>query len=191
MPVVIKHKCGTLLELRMDMAGKRGVCPVCDGIIVVPEHEELRKLMQKARANHLHKEMTAEGIATTAPPPADAAPPESDFASDLEDFAEMGISDIELPPASDPDKTAAPEAPPPRAAQPPHMKPPEEEKPAETAETETKHCPFCGEQMPADGIICVKCGTNIATGEKLGTVTGSEPSEKKTSKTKEDEQKPR
>ncbi len=183
MPVVVKHKCGTLLELRMDMAGKRGVCPVCDGIIVVPEHEELRKLMQKARANHLHKEMTAEGIATTAPPP------ESDFASDLEDFAEIGISDIELPPASDPDKAAAPEAAPPRAAQPPHMKPPEEEKPAETAETETKHCPFCGEQMPADGIICVKCGTNIATGEKLGTVTGSEPSEKKPSKTSEDEEK--
>lgn len=30
-------------------------------------------------------------------------------------------------------------------------------------EQETKYCKFCGEQIPADAVICVKCGRQVET----------------------------
>ncbi|RKY27048.1 MAG: hypothetical protein DRP79_03895 [Planctomycetota bacterium] len=193
MPVVVKHKCGTLLEVRMDMAGKRGTCPVCGGLIVVPEHDELRLLMQKARSNHLHREIVEEGVtpAQEASPrpafPPEAAPetPQDDFAKDMEEFADIELSDLELPSnigfdepvkQAETSETHHPEKPAEAASAP---RPAEKPKPATAAksaeEAETKPCPFCGAPMPTDGVICVNCGTNIATGEKLGTVTHSSP----------------
>lgn len=34
-----------------------------------------------------------------------------------------------------------------------------------------KKCPNCSKQWPADAVICVACGTNMLTGEKLSTET--------------------
>lgn len=34
-----------------------------------------------------------------------------------------------------------------------------------------KKCPNCGKNWPADAVICVGCGTNMITGEKLSTET--------------------
>jgi RNA polymerase subunit RPABC4/transcription elongation factor Spt4 len=169
----------------MDMAGKRGTCPVCGGLIVVPGHDELRLLMQKARSNHLHREMVEEGVTPAPeasprpafPPEAAPEPPQDDFAKGMEEFADIELSDLELP------SDIGFEEPVREAETSETYHPEKAAKAAKSEEAETKPCPFCGAPMPADGVICVNCGTNIITGEKLGTVTHSEPSDKEQSET--------
>jgi DNA-directed RNA polymerase subunit RPC12/RpoP len=68
MPVVVKHRCGAVLELTLDMAGKRGKCPKCGAAVTVPEHERLLQLMKEARAAHMPK--GAEEKKPPAPKPA-------------------------------------------------------------------------------------------------------------------------
>lgn len=43
--------------------------------------------------------------------------------------------------------------------------------PAPKAAGSGKKCPNCGKQWAADAVICVACGTNMVTGEKLKTET--------------------
>jgi phage FluMu protein Com len=35
--------------------------------------------------------------------------------------------------------------------------------------SEKKTCPYCSAILPGDAIICVNCGTNLLTGQKLET----------------------
>lgn len=91
MPVVLKHKCGALLELTLEMAGKSGTCPSCGGAIAVPWHDKLRELMQEARAAHLHHE-SAEKDAETSPPKPPVAP-----AAKEDEFANVHFAGLDEP----------------------------------------------------------------------------------------------
>ena len=98
MPVIVKHKCGALLELTLDMAGKNGKCPSCGGTLVIPAHDELRTLMQEALAKHLHREM--EEAAAAAPPPLKpAAAPKPASSKPVDDlYANIHFIDEEVKP---------------------------------------------------------------------------------------------
>ncbi len=43
--------------------------------------------------------------------------------------------------------------------------------PAKASAGSGKKCPNCNKQWPVDAVICVACGTNMVTGEKLSTET--------------------
>ncbi len=43
--------------------------------------------------------------------------------------------------------------------------------PPKAAAGSGKKCPNCKKGWPADAVICVACGTNMITGEKLSTET--------------------
>lgn len=133
MPVVLRHKCGAILEVALEMAGRRGKCPTCGGVVAVPAEDALRQKMTEARAAHLHRQ-----IEKIAPAPVPSAPKEVE--ADTEEEEEIRFADEEV---------SEPTEPPPQPG--------------------TRHCPYCNHVMTHDGIICVNCGTNTKTGQKLDT----------------------
>jgi len=141
MPVIVKHKCGAMLELTLDMAGKVGTCPSCGGTLTIPEHDELRAMMQEARARHLHHEMEETAAALPPPVKSPSPPKQATPAKPADDlYAQIHFIDEEPPPR--PTKL---------------------------------HCPNCNHDMPPEGIICVNCGMNLKTGQKLGTKVAKPP----------------
>ncbi len=162
MPIVLKHTCGKKLLIDIDMAGKTGICPQCKGTIVVPEKHTLIKLIEKARAAHLHRKKIEE-LGTTAPIVAEVKIAE-EAAPEIHEAPQPKVETEQLPPSedalnvlefSDDDLPAdAPEEPP------------------------IPKCPSCNAEVAPDAIICINCGTNLQTGERLQTEAVEEPEEK-------------
>ncbi len=151
MPIVFRHKCGQRLALNIDMAGRTGRCPQCSERIVIPDREALLKMVEKARAKHLqNKEKEEIGPIALDTPRQEPATPAT--------------------PAADIKRPAAPPLAP-KAPKPPR---PEEVAPP------TAKCPSCGNDIAADAVICVNCGTNLKTGKKLKTVSDKTSPEEKT-----------
>ena len=156
MPIVFRHKCGQRLALSIDMAGRTGRCPQCSERIVIPDREALLKMVEKARAKHLqNKEKEEIGPVALGTPRQEPITPAT--------------------PAADIKRPAAPPLAP-KAPKPPDIKTP---KPEEVV-SPTAKCPSCGNNIAADAVICVNCGTNLKTGKKLKTVSDKTSPEEKT-----------
>ena len=156
MPIVFRHKCGQRLALSIDMAGRTGRCPQCLERIVIPDREALLKMVEQARAKHLqNREKEEIGPVASEPPRQEPDAPATPAA------------DIKRP---------AVHPPAPKAPKPPVLEPP---KPEEVV-APTAKCPSCGNDVAADAVICVNCGTNLKTGKKLKTVADESSPEEKT-----------
>jgi len=152
MPVVFRHKCGQRISLSIDMAGKTGKCPQCGGLIVIPDRQALMGLVENARERHLgRKEKEEVGKPSPAPP---------------KDIAPAADKKKPVPPAPLPKPEVAAVS----------------ERAVEThsgEDSKTGKCPNCDSEVDAGAVICVNCGMNLKTGEKLKTVS-KDAVEKKT-----------
>jgi len=119
-----------------------------------------------------------EGTAQPKPAKAPAAQPA--VKKPVEAAKPAARKPVAAPVAKAPVGKKAPEKPPvakPEAKKPP-VKPTPPPKPPEPPK-EMVNCPHCNEQIEKGSVICVKCGTNLKTGQKLGAAPATEPAKAK------------
>lgn len=165
MPIVIACACGKRLKAPDHLAGKRVKCPACGQMIAVK---------------------AAPASASPAKPVADADKIKITCACGAVLRAPKRLlgTDVKCPKCSKPVRVEedeedafappAPAAPPPAAgalgadAAPPYE--PDEEEADQGFEK--PRCKACKEEMNFGDVICLKCGTNQATGEKIEAFEG-------------------
>lgn len=147
MPIALKHQCGQILRLSIDMAGKVGRCPQCGARIEIPDRETLMSLIEEA------------GGKSAPPQPGE---PLQDAASARTAKATADFADTPL------DGPASVDAKDPQIEFPGAPEVPEDSLPK-------PKCPNCGNEVAPDAIICIGCGTNLKTGERIQTKMDDTP----------------
>jgi len=149
-PRIECDQCGKVYKWKPDLAGKRVKC-ACGNKIQVPQREDPADESGTYELNF--DDDHEEANTPAAPPPAEPAKP--------------------APPNKPDAKPAKPEAKKPEPAKAPPQK--SEKQPPAKAPSGKGRCPSCGNTVKAGAVICLNCGYNLQTGQKIETAVKDTP----------------
>ncbi|MCE9582538.1 MAG: hypothetical protein K8T20_08605, partial [Planctomycetes bacterium] len=165
MPITTSCDCGRKLNLKDELAGKTVKCPQCGTALKVPDS----KSTATAVATPPPRSAPADSRIMPKPPSGKTEEPKagpkvimSNFKS-LEDFDDAGNAKKKKKVFDDQDKTAHEEG-----TTGGEMAKIAAEAMKQADERPKARCPGCGRGVKPDDVICMKCGTNIKTGRRIG-----------------------
>ncbi|MHC4199529.1 MAG: hypothetical protein ACYSU0_06020 [Planctomycetota bacterium] len=173
MPLHFRCPCGTVLAADDGSAEKGGQCPSCGKVVIVPEgaaaitSEELGPVAPAPEApaaggtERIDRPVQAQGGGAAGDGPEVAAPPQ-------ETPAEPAPAEASQPAAAPPEEPPA--VPGPAFA--------DFEAPAAgeaAGAPAVGACPECGSPLDPGAVLCVQCGLNLQTGEKVSAAAAPAP----------------
>ncbi len=175
MPLHFRCPCGTVLAADDGSAEKGGQCPSCGKVVIVPERaaaitsEELGPAAPAPEApaaggtERIDRPVQTQGGGAPGGGPEVAAPPQETPAEP----APAGASEPAAPPAE-----MAPAVPEPGPAPAAFEAPAAGEAAGAPA---AGACPECGSPLEPGVVLCVQCGLNLQTGEKVSAAAAPGP----------------